>query len=221
MDAISIWSGFDYAHTFKVSRNVDYYAKANRVKVIMVYKERDPGNARDTAYAKVTFLDPETGEPFEGDERVWDDNTYQYKYLKDLDKVRCREIFMRWDEYEDETEVRNQEAAVQAEKNRIAREETERHWAEVKRLREEAEVERQRIAAERRMEQERIDREVALEREKLRMAILSGLAVKGIATNNVKVDDYHVAIPTEIVKRWLGIKTRADIVREEGMELKL
>lgn len=122
MDAISIWSGFDYAHTFNISRGVEYYANANRVKVIMVYKERDAGKARDTAYAKVTFLDTETGEPYTGDERIRDENDWSYKYIRDIDKVRCRDIFMRWDEYEDETEVRAQEEAVQAEKRRIARE---------------------------------------------------------------------------------------------------
>lgn len=220
MDAISIWSGFDYAHTFKISRGVDYYANANRVKVIMVYKERDPGNARDTAYAKVTFLDEESGEPI-GDRQVYDENNYRYFNLKDVDKVRCRDIFMRWDEYEDETEVRNQEAAVQAEKQRIRREAEEAAYQERKRIREAEEAERRRIIEERRIVQEERDREVALEREKLRMAIIHGLMAKGIATNAVRVDDYNVAIPTEVVKRWLGIKTKLDIIKEEGLELKL
>lgn len=221
MDAISIWSGFDYAHTFSISRGVEYYANANRVKVIVVYKERDAGKARDTAYAKVKFLDEETGEPVTDDRTVYDANNYSYIRLADVDKVRCRDIFMRWDEYEDETEVRRQEAAIQAEKNRIEREATEAAYQERRRLREEEDAERRRIVIERRIQQEEVDRQAALEREKLRIAIIHGLMAKGIATNGVKIDDYHVAIPTEVIKRWLGIRTKADIVREEGMELKL
>lgn len=193
MDAKSVWPGFDYAHTFDISRGVEYYKNANRVRAIAVYDKKLPGNNRATTFVKVQFLDPKTAEPVEK-RAPWD-----YQYANGIvEDVRARELFMRWDEYEDETTHRNKEQNEREERARILREEQTRIWEEKNRERLAAEEERRA-----KQEAERIERERAANEEKQR--ILSGLTVRGIATANVVIHTDTVNIPKDVVKRWLGV----------------
>lgn len=197
MDANSIWSGFEYARTQWPSRGVEYYAHADRIKVIIVYKRREPGNQRDTAYAKVTFLDTETGEPRQ--KSVYDTKTGMYVNEDDIREVRAREIFMRWDEYEDETEHRKQQME-QEEKERAERYEKQR---QERRDREEAErIRYEQENAERlRLAQERANK---LERD--RTAIKTALAVKGVPImEGITVTDSSVTLSLITMKKLLGL----------------
>lgn len=132
MDAKSVWPGFDYAHIQYPSRGVEYYAGADRVKAIAVFDRVEAGNTKKTTYVKVIRLTND-GEPRTKQE--WNDETSQYHAVEFIDEVRARELFMRWDEYEDETETRNQQKATeQLEKERLQAE-RDRVRAEEERLR--------------------------------------------------------------------------------------
>lgn len=142
MDAKSVWPGFDYAHTQYPSRGVEYYAHASRVKAIITFDKVLPGNTKVTTFVKVIRLTDE-GEP--RTRKVWDEATSQYETVEYIDEVRARELFMRWDEYEDETESRNQQkAAEQLERERLQAE-REKERQELQRLRDIEHAQRERI----------------------------------------------------------------------------
>lgn len=193
MDAKSVWPGYEYAHTWNPGRGVEYYRNANRILAVAVFDKKLPGNNKATTFVKVQFLHPETGEPIQV-RAPWN---YDYGYGI-LDEVRARELFMRWDEYVDETEHRNAEQKKREETAMAARAEQDRIWRERQEAREREERERMaRIAA------EREERERVANAEK--KAILSKLVIKGLAVSEVEINNGSVTIPTHVVKQWLGV----------------
>lgn len=192
MDGKSVWVGFDYAHTFEISRGVEYYDLANRVTAIAVYDKQLGGNSRKTTFVRVQFRDTETGEPID-----------KYGYRPDgtrglVDEVRARDLFMRWDEYEDETAHRNKERIEREAQLSAKRLEREAAWAAQR-------AERERIEQEERerLRLERLERERIVTEERQR--VLSALAIKGISTAGVLVGIDSVTIPKDVIKRWLGV----------------
>lgn len=210
MNALSIWPGTDYAHTFNISRGVDYYPPrmTNRVKAVFVFDKQLIGNSRKSTFVKVTFLDADTGEAKM--RRVWSDEKRDYEEVEHVDEVRARDIFMRWDEYEDETEHREQERIKNeqiASQQRMERERIQR-----------IERERQQREIDARLNLERLEREQreALARAELN-AILRGLTVRGISTDGVRIHETEgVIIPKATIKRWLGIKDPQVVTSTDG-----
>src|SRR5690348_16902119 len=108
MNANEIWSGNDYAHTDNISRGVNFYERANRVRAMRVFKQQPPSYSykeRATTMVEVLVCDAKTGEPImrrqyaNGVER-------EVEYTR---TVRARDIFMRWDEYVIEKERRDRD----------------------------------------------------------------------------------------------------------------
>jgi len=112
MNANEIWSGNDYAHTDYISRGVNFYENAHRVKAMRVYKEMPRySSERATTMVEVMMLDVETGEPRTGS------NGEPY-----MRNVRARDIFMRWDEYAREKKNRIEKAEQRAREARELKE---------------------------------------------------------------------------------------------------
>lgn len=177
MNLNSLWSGTDYAWFYYKKRGEEEYSdRGTRVRIIRAFKERLPGNSKDTGFADVIMIDDE------GEIMYHDDGSPKTR------KVRARDIGMRWEEYADERDRRRVERAKQ-----------EREWEEQRRKRNEEharrEAERERARAER-LEQERLERErrEALEREK-RDALLNYLKELGLphgAISNISSDSVHL-----------------------------
>lgn len=109
MNLQELWSGNDYAHYPDRGRGEIYRSYAERVKVIRAFKERIPGNERETGYAEVMILDNETGEP-----KTKTDGSHKTR------TVRARDIAMRWEAYAEERAHR------EAQRERLQREREER-----------------------------------------------------------------------------------------------
>ena len=93
MNANDLWSGNDYAHTSNISRGVNYYEGASRVRVLRVFPENGFGAKRATMMVDVMLI-RDDGVPKE----------YSGQPIERT--VRARDIFMRWDEYERERKDR-------------------------------------------------------------------------------------------------------------------
>jgi hypothetical protein len=98
MNANQLWAGNDYAYADYRPKGVPFVHGGKRVRVIRVYQEKDYGSERARSMVHVLMLTDE-GEPRKA---------YSGGDLEQ--KVRARDIFMRWDEYEDERTYRNEQA---------------------------------------------------------------------------------------------------------------
>lgn len=98
MNANELWSGNHYAHTDNISRGKTFYPKANRVRVMRVFKERVFGSERSRTMVEVHLFKED------GTLRVMLSGEPMTKI------VRARDIFMRWDEYVAERNHRRDKA---------------------------------------------------------------------------------------------------------------
>lgn len=116
MNAQDLWSGYDYAHAkFGATKGVRYHPprEVERVRIVRVYKKRLYGNERMSSFAEVVRCDPESGDYLNGAVPI---------------EISARNIFMRWDDYWDETERRRLEQERQnaeRERERLARQTVE------------------------------------------------------------------------------------------------
>ncbi len=108
MNGKDLWSGNDYAHTSSISRGVNYYEGASRVKVMRVWQDQRFGAQRATTMVDVMLL-ADNGTPKERDGQPIT-TTY-----------RARDIFMRWDEYERERTDRRERREERAAEEQRAR----------------------------------------------------------------------------------------------------
>jgi hypothetical protein len=99
MNANQLWSGNDYAYSPNRGRGQSFIHGAERIRVIRTFQERDNDSRRARTMVEGLFISNATGKPrkaYSGD---------------DLKRnVRARDIFMRWDEYEDEERYRDEQA---------------------------------------------------------------------------------------------------------------
>lgn len=104
MNAQDIWAGHDYAYVANKGRGVLWYENAERVQVRRLSKKKDYyASERARTMVEVVFLTND-GEPrkyYSGDPMVRE--------------IRARDIFMRWEEYEEEQERRHRQAKQIAE----------------------------------------------------------------------------------------------------------
>jgi len=108
MNAIDIWVGYDYAHTDNISRGVTFYERANRVKAIRVYKEKNGySRERATTMVEVIVCNEDDGTPKQ--RKTWNSEESAYVEGDYTRHVRARDIFMRWDEYEHERKRRHEQ----------------------------------------------------------------------------------------------------------------
>jgi predicted ribosome quality control (RQC) complex YloA/Tae2 family protein len=176
MNANDLWAGTDYAWSNYLQKGVRWvpprYTK--RVRVVRVLKRQEYGNKNATSYAEVIDIDPET-EDWLNDGRTRE--------------VRARDIFMRWEEYADESDRREVEA------KRLEKERQER-W------------ERERIEREQRLERERIEREAREAREaRERAKLIAAIKLLGLPEPS-SITDYTVSFDRRLLeRRLLGVVT--------------
>lgn len=165
MNANDLWSGQDYAYVENISRGILYYAGAHRVKVMRVYQaEMEYGRKKATTMVEVWPLDEE------GNIRTRDDGTEITK------SIRARQIFMRWEEYAEETRVRKEREEVETrernERNAKARGfNSYEEW--------QADIKRKTIEEEDRRNKARLEREERERQEELRRQELRRLEEEG------------------------------------------
>lgn len=114
MNANDIWVGNDYAYKEFRGRGENWVPGASRVRALRTFKQRDYyASQRARTMVEVLFIDQDTNEP----RTNWDGDPIKRS-------VRARDIFMRWEEYEEEKERRERE------RERINREAQAREEAE-------------------------------------------------------------------------------------------
>lgn len=109
MNLNQLWSGNDYALYEARGRNEEFRDNAQRVKVMRAFKQRLPGNDRESGFAEVQFLT---------DEGELDTN---WRHPEGKGTVKARDIVMRWDEYVSEREHREAEVAERAQRREAER----------------------------------------------------------------------------------------------------
>lgn len=160
MNAGDLWPGNDYAY-YRYIGHDKYHSQAKRVRVVRVTKRTEGYNSKATTYVDVWMIDEETEEPINDNETR---------------EVRARDIFARWEDFQDERD------RLQAEKQRQMREQEERY------------------ARQRQEQEERVAREQA-QRDRL----LNALEARGIKRKTITIGAYRVEINREELEAWLGL----------------
>lgn len=175
MNAQSLWAGHDYAYAYEFGRGETFRMSAERIKVVAIHKVRYPGNKRESTEVEVFKLNH--------------DGTKKQNYKNEdiVTRVKARDIFMRWDQFESEFEARKTAAD---EANRIF--EAQR---EARRLEREAEDAKRRVEAEER--QRKADEQKEL--------ILSALERKGLPRNAIYFHSTTIEIRRAVLEAWLRI----------------
>lgn len=102
MNLTQLWAGNDYVYYPMRGRNENFRSNGQRVRVIRTFKQKMYGNERDSGFAHVQYLN--------------DDGTPKLSYADELiyGDVKARDIFSRWEEYEDERNHRAERVAKEA-----------------------------------------------------------------------------------------------------------